>query len=84
MNERRLSARSARTCRSRVVATGRSVAAQTVGFETVQLFTKNNNQWNAPPLTDEHVTAFQAALDRDGNHPSGRTHVVPDQPRQSG
>ena len=25
-------------------------AAQAVGFETVQLFTKNNNQWNAPPL----------------------------------
>ena len=26
------------------------LAARTVGFETVQLFTKNNNQWNAPAL----------------------------------
>ena len=37
-------------------------AAWAVGFETVQLFTKNNNQWNARPLTDEHVATFRAAL----------------------
>jgi deoxyribonuclease-4 len=37
-----------------------------VGFETVQLFTKNNNQWKAPPLTEEHSRAFRAALDETG------------------
>ena len=41
-------------------------AAQAVRFETVQLFTKNNNQWNAPPLSDEHVAAFRTALDETG------------------
>jgi deoxyribonuclease IV len=41
-------------------------AAQAVNFETVQLFTKNNNQWNAPALTDEHVAAFRLALDETG------------------
>ena len=37
-------------------------AAGAVGFETVQLFTKNNNQWKAPPLSDLHVATFRAAL----------------------
>ena len=41
-------------------------AARTVSFETVQLFTKNNNQWNAPPLSVEHVAAFRLALDETG------------------
>jgi deoxyribonuclease IV len=41
-------------------------SAHAVGFETVQLFTKNNNQWKAPPLTDEHTCAFRAALDETG------------------
>jgi deoxyribonuclease-4 len=41
-------------------------AAQAIGFTTVQLFTKNNNQWKAPPLTDEHATAFRLALDQTG------------------
>jgi deoxyribonuclease-4 len=36
--------------------------AHAVGFQTVQLFTKNNNQWKAPPLTEAHVAAFRAAL----------------------
>jgi deoxyribonuclease IV len=40
--------------------------ARAVGFETVQLFTKNNNQWNAPPIKDEHVAAFRAALAETG------------------
>jgi deoxyribonuclease IV len=40
--------------------------AQAVGFETVQLFTKNNNQWNAPLLTDLHVAAFRTALEETG------------------
>jgi deoxyribonuclease-4 len=37
-------------------------AAHAVSFETVQLFTKNNNRWDAPPLSDEHVETFRAAL----------------------
>jgi deoxyribonuclease-4 len=41
-------------------------AAKAVGFETVQLFTKNNNQWNAPPIGDDHVAAFRAALEETG------------------
>ena len=56
-------------------------AAQAVGFETVQLFTKNNNQWNAPPLTDEHVAAFRRPSRRRDHRP-GRAHLVPDQPCQ--
>ncbi len=41
-------------------------SAQAVGFETVQLFTKNNNQWNARPIEDEHVKEFRAALTETG------------------
>jgi deoxyribonuclease IV len=37
-------------------------AAHSVGFSTVQVFTKSNNQWRAAPLTDAHVSAFRAAL----------------------
>jgi len=37
-------------------------AAHKVGFGTVQLFTKSNNQWRATLLTDDHVAAFRAAL----------------------
>lgn len=41
-------------------------AAHAFGFETVQLFTKNNNQWNAPPLTDAQIDAFRQALEETG------------------
>jgi len=41
-------------------------AAQAVHFVTVQLFTKNNNQWKAPPLSTEHLTAFREALEQTG------------------
>lgn len=41
-------------------------AAHAVPFETVQLFTKNNNRWNGIPLTDEHAAAFRSALDQTG------------------
>lgn len=41
-------------------------AAGRFGCETVQLFTKNNNQWNAPPLTEAHVEAFRLALGETG------------------
>ena len=41
-------------------------AAHAVGFQTVQLFTKNNNQWNAPPLLPEQSAAFRQALEQTG------------------
>jgi deoxyribonuclease IV len=41
-------------------------AAKAVGFVAVQIFTKSNNQWKAPPLTDAHVAAFRGALDECG------------------
>lgn len=37
-------------------------AAEAVGCECVQLFTKNNNQWRAKELTDDDAQRFQAAL----------------------
>jgi deoxyribonuclease-4 len=37
-------------------------AAAALGFQTVQLFTKNNTQWKVPPLSEEQQTAFRAAL----------------------
>lgn len=36
-------------------------AAQ-VGCDCVQLFSKNNNQWSAPPLTEASIAAFRDAL----------------------
>jgi deoxyribonuclease-4 len=41
-------------------------AAHAVGFQTVQLFTKNNNQWKVPVLTEEHTAAFRGALAETG------------------
>lgn len=37
-------------------------AAQAHGCETVQLFTKNNNQWNAKELSAEDIAAFRKLL----------------------
>ncbi len=37
-------------------------AAREQGCDCVQLFTKNNNQWRAKPLTDDDATRFQNAL----------------------
>ena len=41
-------------------------AAKGVGFDTLQLFTKNNNQWNAKPLRNVQIAAFRAALAETG------------------
>jgi deoxyribonuclease IV len=38
------------------------LAAQEHDFETVQLFTKNNNQWNAKDLTQEDLQVFLDTL----------------------
>ena len=66
----------------RRAATGPSGPRHEVGFQTVQLFTKNNNQWKAPALTDAHVAAFRAALARDRGRRPGGPQLVPDQPGQ--
>ncbi len=36
--------------------------AHASGCDCVQLFTKNNNQWRAKPITDEEAQRFKAAL----------------------
>ena len=41
-------------------------AAHAAGCDCVQLFTKNNNQWRAKPLTDKDCDAFKAALEELG------------------
>ncbi len=53
-------------------------AASRVGFETVQLFTKNNNQWKAPPLTEDHVSAFRAAAAETGvaDHVAHNSYLI--------
>lgn len=44
--------------------------AKQAGCDCVQLFTKNNKQWKAKPITDEDVTLFQDALKENGiGHP---------------
>ena len=41
-------------------------AAGALGMDTVQIFTKNNNQWRAKPLTDDDAKRFQEAVERNG------------------
>lgn len=41
-------------------------AAAALGMETVQLFTKNNNQWKGKPLSADDVRLFREALERGG------------------
>ncbi len=41
-------------------------AAHKAGCDCVQLFTKNNNQWRAKPITDDDVDKFRSALDEHG------------------
>jgi deoxyribonuclease-4 len=36
--------------------------AKEAGCDCVQLFTKNNNQWKAKPITEDEATKFQQAL----------------------
>ncbi len=40
--------------------------AQEVGCEVLQIFTKNNMQWMAPPLAEKAVAAYREARDRTG------------------
>jgi deoxyribonuclease-4 len=41
-------------------------AAAEFGMDCVQLFTKNNNQWRAKPLSAEEVSRFRTALEETG------------------
>jgi len=41
-------------------------AGHAIGFSCVQLFTKNNNQWAAKPLTDAQVASFRGAVEASG------------------
>lgn len=41
-------------------------AAAELGMDTVQIFTKNNNQWQGKPLTDPEIAAFREAIERAG------------------
>ena len=44
--------------------------AAEAGCDCVQIFTKNNNQWNAKPLTDDDCQKFREALQTTGiSHP---------------
>ena len=36
-------------------------SAQTFGMNALQVFTKNNNQWNAKPLSDDQIHTFRTA-----------------------
>lgn len=41
-------------------------AAAEFGMDCVQIFTKNNNQWRAKPLTTKDIEQFRAALEETG------------------
>jgi deoxyribonuclease-4 len=45
---------------------------QQVGGEALQLFTRNQRQWNPQPLTAEEISLFQAAWQQTGCLPVGR------------
>jgi len=46
------------------------LAAQKAGCDCVQVFTKNNNQWRAKPISDDDVKDFRTALTEcDITHP---------------
>ena len=55
-------------------------SAHKYGFDTVQLFTKSNNQWKAKPLTELDIQLFRAA----GCALSCCPQLLSDQPGQSG
>lgn len=48
--------------------------AQAIGAKSFALFTKNQRQWQAKPLSEESIDAFKANLDKVGIQPR---HVLP-------
>jgi deoxyribonuclease-4 len=52
-------------------------AAAGFGMDVVQLFTKNNNQWKAKPITPAEIDEFRAALAVSGvQHPCAHTSYL--------
>lgn len=43
-------------------------AAEALSMDCVQLFTKNNNQWNGKPITPEDIKLFRDRLEATGIH----------------
>lgn len=41
-------------------------AAAALGLDTVQLFTKNNNQWKGKPLAEDDLRRFRESIERTG------------------
>lgn len=48
-----------------------------VGGEALQIFTRNQRQWNPQPLTAEEISLFQAAWRQSGSLPVGRSSSIP-------
>ncbi len=44
--------------------------AQTIGATALALFTKNQRQWQAPPLTEAQITTFRQAMQEAGYTPA--------------
>ncbi|GAC1470262.1 MAG: deoxyribonuclease IV [Isosphaeraceae bacterium] len=42
------------------------LAASRIGFQSVQVFTKNNNRWSTPPLTDASCALFRQTMKETG------------------
>ena len=42
---------------------------QQIGCDTIQIFTKNNNQWRAKPLTDQEIKTYRQHRDTTGIWP---------------
>lgn len=52
-------------------------SAVKIGFDTVQIFTKGNQQWAAPPLTDAGAKTFRDAVAKAGlGQPVGHTSYL--------
>lgn len=52
-------------------------AATKIGFDTIQIFTKGNQQWSAPPLTDAAAKVFRDAVTDAGlGQPVGHTSYL--------
>jgi len=45
------------------------ISGQQVGCATIQIFTKNNNQWNAKPLSEEEISQFKTKQKETGIKP---------------
>lgn len=43
--------------------------AESIGCTTMQIFTKNSNQWEAKPLTDQDIQTYKTALGKSRIHP---------------